>query len=117
MIHNSTPSYFADEIQLVRPFPGDTPDDTCGLVVVGSPPGWHTFSPQLTLWEVDDMNSPLLSGQTQVGFSIATTRPCCWDAALHNFLLLDDPTIGNICLACPTAARGSSWGALKAIYR
>jgi hypothetical protein len=113
-VHNSTPTFFADGIQLVRPFSGDAPDDTCSFVASGSPAGWQSFG---TLWEAQTQDQALLAGQTLSGFSIVTTRPCCWQVVLHNFLLIDDPGIGTMCLACPTPARPRTWGAVKAIYR
>jgi hypothetical protein len=117
--HNTTANYPACGIQLSRPFPGDAPDDTCAVVAVSGPPGFEPIGPSETDWW-SDCNGPdsfLSPGESMGGFHIVTTRPCCWEVDLHNQLLYDDPTIGTVCLQCPTPARERTWGAVKATYR
>jgi len=116
-ITNTTSNFHACSVQFVRPFPGDTPDDTCSVVASSAPPGWASYGAE---WFSPCFDSPDLMldpGESMSGFTLVLTHPCCWEVALHNALLIDDPSLGVVCLACPTAARGSSWGALKAVYR
>jgi hypothetical protein len=114
---NTTSNFYATSVQLVRPFPGVAPDDTCSFVAAAGPPDWMVFG---TLWEAPADGLPghsLDPGMSMSGFTLVATRPCCWGVALHNILLWDDPWLGIVCLQCPTPAHAATWGALKAVYR
>ncbi len=102
---------------------GPTPSDSCNIMECSNPPGWQcqVFPNGSASWSIDPATPPgcIMFGQKHEPFDIILDPLyCCYlaeyDGPDHQVFFVD-----VVCFEClkPVAARNTTWGNVKAIYR